>query len=264
MTYLLATYITILGLIVGSFLNVLIYRLPRGRGVVAGRSSCPNCRKTLSWVDLVPVFSWILLKGKCRNCHKKISWQYPLVELATGLLFLGAYLRFDIMSLPDLAFSLFLLSIFVVLIMTDWRHLILPDGVILFGIGGALIYGVLQRWIWHSGRYDILSMGNFLAAIMFFGVLYLVWWASSGTWLGLGDAKLMGLIALVFGTVGALFIFYTAIIIGGIIGLGLYLSRRADLKTKLPLGSYICLVAILYVFQGLWLADQLNFYLLFR
>lgn len=253
-----------LGAIIGSFLNVLVYRLPRDENVVSGRSRCPSCKKNLAWLDLIPIFSFLFLRGKCRYCRKPIHWQYPLVELSSGLLFLGAYWRWGMGHPLDLVFSTYLLAIFLALGVSDARYLILPDKVIMAGAAGGLLYGLAERFGGLRGGYGIFRPDHWWGAGLFFIVLYLMWFFSKGTWLGLGDAKLMALVGLVFGWRGAAFIFYTAIVIGGIIGLVLYLSRRANLKTKLPLGTYICLAGGFYIFQGLWLADKLKFYLLFR
>lgn len=253
-----------LGAIVGSFLNVLVYRLLRGEDVVRGRSRCPFCKKNLNWFDLVPIFSFLFLRGRCRYCRRAIHWQYPLVELGSGLLFLGAYLRWRGGDPFDLVFSVFLLTVFLALGVSDARYLILPDEIIVAGGAGTLFYGLAEYFGWLGGHYGIFLPDHWWGAGLFFVVLCLVWFVSKGRWLGLGDAKLMALVGLVFGWRGAALIFYTAIVIGGIIGLVLYLSRRADLKTKLPLGTYICLAGGFYIFQGLWLADRLKFYLLFR
>lgn len=260
----MVAYLFVLGLIIGSFVNVLVYRLPRSQGVVRGRSRCPCCHKTLSWLDLVPVISFLALRGRCRYCQKPIGWQYPLVELATGGLFAAAGYFMSAIRGPDLVFSLFILVLLLALALTDWQHLILPDELIAAGIVGTLFYGIVGRWGMGTAHYNVFSPGYWGAALGFFGVLYLVWLWSKGTWIGLGDAKLMGWMGLVFGGTGAFFIFYAAIVIGGIMGLGLYLIKRADLKTKLPLGTYICLAAGWYIFQGLSITAWLRFYLIFR
>lgn len=260
----MAVYLFVLGLIVGSFVNVLIYRLPREQGVVRGRSRCPYCRQTLSWLELIPVVSFLVLRGYCRYCHQPISWQYPLVELITGGVFAAAGYFIGVDQGADLIFSLFTLVLLLALAFTDWQRLILPDGLIIAGVAGTLIYGASDWGGLGIASYNIFSFDHLGAALGWFGVLYLVWLLSKGTWIGLGDAKLMGWLGLAFGVAGALFIFYTAIVIGGMMGLGLYLMRRADLKTKLPLGTYLCLTAGWYIFQGLSIVEQLRFHLIFR
>lgn len=252
------------GLIVGSFVNVLVYRLPRGQGVVKGRSRCPHCRKKLWWGDLVPVMSFIWLDGQCRYCRKSISWRYPVVELISGLLFLWSWLSFAPQGIGAMVFYVFLLETLLALALMDMAWLLLLDKIILVGLGGTLLYGVLEIMGLVAGSIKIISGFNFLSALFFLALLGSLWLVSKGRWIGLGDAKLMGWLGLVFGWQGGWIILYTAMVIGGIISLGLYLSKKAGLKTKLPLGTFICLAAGLYIFRGPIIIDQLKFYLLFR
>ena len=254
----------IFGLIVGSFVNVLVYRLPREQGFVKGRSRCPRCRKKLWWGDLIPVASFIWLKGQCRYCHKPISWRYPVVELISGLIFLLSWVYLAPWGVGGVFFFIFLLETMLVLALIDMAFLLLLDKVMLFGLGGTLLYGVLEIMGGVPKTVGIISWSHLLSAIFFLALLGSLWFISHGRWIGLGDAKLMAWLGLIFGWTGAWIILYAAIVIGGIISLGLYLSKKASLKTKLPLGTFICAAVGLYIFLGSTIIQQLNFYLIFR
>lgn len=259
----LPLFYLIFGLILGSFVNVLIYRLPRGQGVMWGRSSCPNCHHILSWLDLIPIFSFIFLGARCRYCRKKISWRYPLVELLSGLIVLGVLLEGTASSWLELAFKVFWLEVFLALAVTDFLFLILPDKISLAALIGWAILGFLQK-AGVAGGESVFSRGHLLAGLLFFGILLLVWLFSGGQWLGLGDVKLMGWVGLVFGPIGASVILYEAFILGGIMGLALYIFTKANLKTKLPLGTFISIMGIIYVLTGTSILNALNFYFIFR
>ena len=212
----------ILGLLVGSFLNVLIYRLPRGIGFVKGRSACPHCEKQIAWYDLMPVISFVLLHGRCRNCHAPISFQYPLIEIISGIFFVFA---------PSII-ALILLEIFLVIAVIDYQHLIIPDSLVII-VG---LVGLFQ-----------LHLFTALASAGFFGILWLI---SNGRWIGFGDVKLAGALGLFFGFPATLLIIYIAIMVGGAVGLVLMATRRATMKTALPFGSLLCVSAGVYLFYG--------------
>ena len=167
------------GLVFGSFLNVVIYRLKSGDSIRFGRSFCPRCKTILKWHDLVPLLSFFLLKGQCRHCRKKISWQYPAVELAVGLLFiLGAgFFAFTGSAL----FYVLIVSIFTILFVYDLKHYLIPDRVSL----PAIILFFLGNLYFGS------SIFSLLAAILG-GAAWFAWqfFASGGRWVGGGDIRL--------------------------------------------------------------------------
>ncbi|MEX2052900.1 MAG: prepilin peptidase [Candidatus Paceibacterota bacterium] len=246
-------YIFLIGLVVGSFINVVVYRLPKGRTFISGRSSCTNCLKQIEWYDLIPVVSFFALKARCRNCKTAISWQYPLAELYSGAMFLFSFQIFS-ENLVYWLFSLFLIEIFLILALIDWQNLILPDSVILAAIAVTLIFGVYQRF-WDNAPSggvigNILSRGNVSAALLFFAVIFLIWFLSKGEWIGLGDAKLVGVIGLAFGMLGATFIIYGAVFLGMIAGLIILMAKKGDMKTKLPFGTFLSVSATIYIFFG--------------
>ena len=212
------------GLFVGSFLNVLIYRIPRGQQFVAGRSRCPHCRAVLAWYDLIPVASWLILHGRCRTCHQQISPVYPFVELLSGLFFVFAP------SIPMLV----ALEVFLVLVIVDYRHLIIPDGLLIVLLAAAL---ATRAFSWDT-LWTVLGCGGFFL---------LLWLVSRGRWIGFGDVKFAAVIGVLFGFPGGVIALYAAVILGGVISVFLLALGRATMKTKLPLGSLFAVSAMWYI-----------------
>ena len=253
--------IPLFGLVMGSFLNCIIYRLQTGESFLKGRSFCPHCRHELSWQDLIPVFSFLILKGKCRYCQKPISWQYPLVELATGIIFLlivwnlefGICLEFGIWNLLFyLLISCFLIIIFVY----DLKHYIIPDAVIYPAIAIAFLYQLFRmlnfvNWnlfgIWNveSGILRPISSA-FLASLFFLAIVFL----SQGKWMGLGDVKLAFLMGLFLGFPNILVALFLAFFIGAIIGIGLIISGKRTLKSEVPFGPFLITGTFIALFWG--------------
>ncbi|MFA6272998.1 MAG: prepilin peptidase [Candidatus Paceibacterota bacterium] len=174
MDYLWGLFILAIGAIVGSFLNVVALRYGTGKSPLTGRSFCSACNRKLSAVDLVPVFSFIFLGGKCRTCKAKISWQYPLVEILTAIIFLFLFKS---------PLALVAWCILIVIMIYDWRHKIIPDGL-------ALAFGILTLVMAILANFD----GNLFLALLwgplFATPFFLLWYFSGGKWMGLGDAKL--------------------------------------------------------------------------
>jgi len=203
------------GLFVGSFLNVLIYRIPRAQQFIAGRSRCPHCQATLAWYDLIPVVSFLLLRGHCRYCHARISLRYPAVELASGLIFVFApsYLAIAV------------LEILLVIAIIDYEHLIIPDSFV-------IILALLGLWNPHV----FTALGSA-------GFFFILWAISKGRWIGFGDVKLAGALGLFFGFPSGPLVIYLAIISGGILGAFLLLLGKAHRKTALPFGTLLAIAA---------------------
>jgi len=239
-------FVFLFGLIVGSFLNCIIYRLETQGNFLKGRSFCPHCKHILSWQDLIPIFSFIFLKGKCRYCQKKISWQYPLVEIATGTIFL---LIFSFYFIPTLfqfitTLYLFIVSSFLITIFVyDLKHYIIPDKIIYLAIAIALIFNLLKSdFQWKS---DFLISA--FAASLFFLLIVLV---SRGRWMGVGDIKLAFLMGLVLGWPGILVALLSAFYIGAIFGLGLMALGKKKLKSEVPFAPFLVTGTFLALFWG--------------
>ncbi|MFA6536168.1 MAG: prepilin peptidase [Candidatus Paceibacterota bacterium] len=257
MNYLVGTAFFLLGLIIGSFLNVLILRYRTGRTVL-GRSACFSCGTTLIWQDLVPVFSFLAIGGKCRSCGSKISIQYPLVEFLTGLIFLAVFwqvgLRFGLESLFYLIYYLIIWSLLIVILVYDLRHKIIPDGFVytfaILALVNFLAITPFEQLSQSSGLWELL------AGPILFLPFFLVWSLSRGRLMGLGDGKL----ALGIGWMLGLAKGGTAIILGFWVGavvsiillilskLGLSLGGKPlTIKSEVPFAPFLIL-GILIVF----------------
>lgn len=257
MEVILPAYIFLLGTIIGSFLNVVIFRAYSGRGLM-GRSSCGSCARTLGAVDLVPVFSYIFLKGRCRTCGSKISIQYPLVELATGVLFTLSYVQAQ--NAYELI-TLLTLSILGVLISTyDIRHTVIPDA-------WSYMFSVVAIG-WRIP--EIVAGSVSIADVIFAGLvmsagLWAVWYLSDGRWIGFGDVKLVFGVGALLGVFGACMTLWLACIIGSFVGIALlakqYLHGRlhyVTMQTQLAFGPFILVSAGLILFEYISLTQLWN------
>ncbi len=242
------------GTIVGSFLNCVIYRLEQGQSFLKGRSYCPFCKHTLSWQDLIPVLSFLFLKGKCRYCQKKISIQYPLVELSAGILFLFIYL---ISRGPSsVIFNWMVSSFLIIIFIYDFKHYIISDSVIYPAIAIALIFN-FQFLIFNEFSIFKFSILSAISAAAFFLLIVLV---SRGKWMGVGDIKLAFLMGLVLGWPNILVALFSAFFIGAIIGIGLITAGKKHLKSEVPFGPFLVTGTFLAM---LWGGEIVNWYLTF-
>ncbi len=245
---LLGLWSTLLGLVVGSYLNVVIYRLPRDLSTVRPRSSCPSCGTPIAVRDNVPVLSYLLLRGRCRHCAAAISPRYPLIEALTGGLFLACYLRFGF-TVEALAAALFCAAM-VALAAIDIEHYILPDLITLPGTALSLL---AARWLPWSGGWQ----GSLLGAALGAGLLLLLWkgWflLRGEEGMGLGDVKMLAFVGAFLGWKGTLITLFLASLSGSVVGLALVGSGGAGLKTKLPFGAFLSLAAVIALFAGPWI-----------
>jgi leader peptidase (prepilin peptidase)/N-methyltransferase len=246
---LVALYAAVFGLIVGSYLNVVIYRLPLGISTVFPRSRCPACGAPIRPWDNLPVVSWLLLGGRCRACRARISWRYPAVEAATSLFFAASFLRFG-WSIATPVAVLFG-CVMIVLAMIDFDHMILPDRITLPGIAVGL---ALQPWLPWGGLRQAL-IGAALGA----GILLAVW----GGWylirreegMGLGDVKMLALIGAFLGWKGVLVALFFGTLLGAITGLALMRWGPLDMRSKLPFGTFLALGGLIALFFGPAISD---------
>ena len=243
-------YIFIAGLIIGSFVNVVIHRVPFGQSIVGGRSHCPHCRAKLAWYDLIPVISFLILAGRCRACGKKISPVYPAIEVYSGFVAVMSYWLFAGSGWIAWISGAFILELFLILAVIDFRHLILPDSLLIVLLVGAVAWSILQKIIGSTGSWQIFDLSSLAGAGVLAAIFFLVWLLSRGRGLGLGDVKLTGIIGLIFGFWGGLIVLYLAVAAGAILGAILLLTHRANLKTKLPFGTLICASATAYILLG--------------
>ncbi len=257
-------FIFIIGTAVGSFVNVVIYRLPQGLGIVGGRSRCEGCGKNIRWFDLIPLVSFLMLRGQCRDCKFKISFVHPLIELYSGLIFFFSFKTIFPLGLVNWIFSVAILEIFLILALVDLKHFILPDSIIIFLLGATVIYGLIER-LFFSERaiYPVISFSGLEGFLLAFIPFFAIWFFSGGRGMGLGDIKLAAVLGFIFGSTGVLLVLYGAVALGAIVGIFMLLFRKAGLSTKLPLGTFISFTASLYVFFGsqivFYLSDNLHF-----
>ena len=247
-------FIFLLGLVVGSFINVLIYRLPRNLGFVWEGSRCTKCRHLLSWLDLFPVFSFLFLKGKCRYCQKKISFRYPLVEFLAGASFFVLFLLNKPFGAYDWAiFAIWagIIALLLVLVFIDFEHFVIPDRILialgLMAVASAVIQGVIQGSSLDGSLYGGSLWHNILTGVvsaLFFFIIYLV---SRGKAIGLGDVKLTFVLGFLFGFPGVLIVIYGALAAGTLWGIILILFFGARLKTKIPFGTVLGAVSIIFI-----------------
>jgi leader peptidase (prepilin peptidase) / N-methyltransferase len=234
----------IFGALVGSFLNVCIYRMPRSESVVSPPSHCPNCSYNIRWYDNIPVFSYLLLRGKCRGCGARISLRYPLVEMLNGLLTLAIFLRFG----PTLAFPVLLLfcSALVVITFIDIEHQIIPDEISLTGIvvGFACSF-FLSGLGWVNSLLGILLGGGSLLL-----VAYAYQWLTGKEGMGGGDIKLLAMMGAFLGWKAIAFIIFASSLVGSVVGISLMLIQKKDSKLAIPFGPYLAFGALLYIFCG--------------
>ncbi|OGE74074.1 MAG: hypothetical protein A3I07_01335 [Candidatus Doudnabacteria bacterium RIFCSPLOWO2_02_FULL_42_9] len=236
----------VFGLIVGSFLNAVIFRLHSSESIIRGRSHCVHCKHELSPMDLIPVVSFMILSGKCRYCHKKISWQYPLVELVTGLVFVLLALSSDFRLLTSEFWYLLTVICFLIIIAVfDFKHFLILDVVIYPALILATIYN-LSTGFFVEGIIGALVISGFFAAQYF---------VSKGRWIGFGDVKLGLLLGSIFGLKLGLVMLLLAYFMGAIVGVGLLITGRKKLSSELPFGVFLSISAILIMLYGQDLAD---------
>lgn len=234
----------VFGMVVGSFLNVCICRMPKNESVVSPPSHCPGCSYQIRWYDNIPLVSYLLLRGKCRGCDAHISLQYPLVELLNGILSLCLFLRFG----PSPAFAaLFLFcSALVVITFIDIEHQIIPDEISLPGIAvGFILSFVLQGHTWLNSLLGILLGGGSLLLVAY---LYQKLTGKDG--MGGGDIKLLAMMGAFLGWKAVPFIIFTSSLVGSLIGVSIMLLQKKDSKFAIPFGPYLAFGAVLYIFYG--------------
>jgi len=234
----LSFFILVLGLVIGSFLNVVIYRLPEETedSIVLSRSHCPSCGKQLAWYDLIPIFSYLFLKGKCRYCGEKISLQYPVIEFINGLLYLLLFLKFGL-SIELLIYAP-LFSALLVGAVIDIKSQILPDKITLTGMVFGIIITLTTNFVTIQQALIGFAVG--------FIPLFLLVMVKPGS-MGGGDIKLMGMLGIFIGWQGVLNIHIISSISASIINIALILFKGNDFKQKFAFGPYLILGAYISV-----------------
>lgn len=237
MGYVYLIFVAFIGLAFGSFLTVIIFR-PNGKGILLGRSECRKCLTRLKWYDLFPIFSFLMLRGRCRHCGHKITFLYLVIELAT----LSAFVPYCWLNGPCLGIEsvywLGMILILTALSFFDYLYYILPDRIIGVGFVGALLYRLLSGGGFSEGILTGLALASF------FCIIFII---SRGEWMGFGDVKLVGFIGFVLGFPLAIWSILIATWIGALWGIGLLVTKKANLKTPLPFGTFMSATTILLV-----------------
>jgi leader peptidase (prepilin peptidase)/N-methyltransferase len=241
----------ILGLLVGSFLNVVIWRIPRGESVVRPPSHCPSCGQEISARDNIPLFSWLVLRGRCRNCQSHISVRYPLVEAANAALFAGLALRFGPHAI--LVAYLYLGAVGLALALIDLDVHRLPNSLTLpsYAVGAVLL--TVAALVSHH-PFDLLRAALGMAAMYAFYFLLVVIKPGGMGW---GDVKLSGVLGLYLGFLGwgpLVVGTFLAFLLGGFAGVALMVAGRARRKSRIPFGPFMVAGALIAVFAGQHLA----------
>lgn len=247
------TFLTALGLLIGSFLNVVIYRVPAGFSLVSPGSACPLCQHPVRVFDNIPVVSWLVLRGRCRDCAAPISARYPSVELATGFLFGLSGWAFGLTAYG--AAVLVLMATGVALFMIDLDHQRLPFAITATAAIGAGVALAADAVV--NGPDPILRA--LLSAALWFGVYGGVWFVTAGRGMGLGDVALAPVLGLVLGWLGwgpSVVGLMSGFVIGSVVGVALVLAGRAGSRSRIPHGPFLLAGAWAGLFAGesLWRA----------
>lgn len=229
--------IFLIGLSVGSFFNVVIFRFNTGKGIVKGRSKCIKCNSVIKWSDLIPVFSYIALRGECRECKNKISLFYPVVEISTAIMFLLLFLNIETMSYMTLV-NAFVILLFSLIIFFDIRYLIIPDKVL-----ALLAAAVLLKFAIDTRSFYYLLISAF-GPTLFFAILFL---ASKGKWIGFGDIKLTFLIGFLFGYPMGYLTIVAAVWLATIVSIILLVTKRVSIKTEIPFGAFLSITSVIFI-----------------
>jgi leader peptidase (prepilin peptidase)/N-methyltransferase len=236
MSVLVAIYAAVIGMIVGSFLNVCIHRLPLRLSLAWPASHCPTCKAPVKPYDNIPVLSYIWLRGRCRACQSPIALKYPIVELVTGAVFLGAFLMFDT---PVLAQRLLFACAMIVLFVVDLEHRILPDLITIPGIVVGFLFSLFMPPGWIDSLIGIVAGGG---SLWLMGELYYRVRHEEG--MGFGDVKMLAMIGAFLGWKLMLLTLVLSSFIGSIVGVAMIALKQGDMKYALPFGTFLALGAL--------------------
>lgn len=234
----------ILGLVIGSFLNVCIFRIPLKKSIVFPASHCFHCKHELKPLDLLPFFSFFILKGKCRYCGEKISIQYPLIELVTGLLFLFVLINYGL-SFYSFFYMIFI-SLLLIVAIIDYKKGIIPNVLILFGLIFGMVYNISIVITTYS--FDRLKEG-IIGFLVGTAIIFIIILVSRGG-MGAGDLKLMGVIGLFLGYKGVILTIFLGVLLGGIFAIIILIAKLKERKSTIPFGPFLCMGAFIALIWG--------------
>jgi leader peptidase (prepilin peptidase) / N-methyltransferase len=243
METLIPFYAFIFGLLIGSFLNVVIYRLPEKKDLTTTRSACRACGKQLTWYQNIPLFSYLFLKGKCSSCKTRISWRYPLIELFTGLV--AFWLAPSSLSVESLGFFFFYFAIaciFICHFFIDLDHHLLLDSLNLYLLAIIIPFAIIS----YPWQYWIIGGAIGFGAPLIVSILFYKLRGQAG--LGGGDIKLYGILGILFGPTGIVFTIFLSCFVGALIGVTLILLKKMTKDRPMAFGPSILLVAVIQIY----------------
>ncbi|MCX8008336.1 MAG: prepilin peptidase [Patescibacteria group bacterium] len=235
-------FLGVIGLFIGSFLGVIIDRLPQGTSIIFGRSRCDHCRKTLRWFELIPVVSFILQRARCLRCGAWLSWKYPSIEILTGALFIIVWFATEfsiILFIPAIVVACSLLVITII----DMKHMIIPDSLIV-----SLIIGSLAYQIFRFESFELIIGNYFLTAVGSYVVFYILWEITKRKGIGFGDVKLSFALGLLIGYPRVIISLYLAFLTGAFIAIILIIVRKKTMKSPIPFGPFLIIGALFSLF----------------
>lgn len=256
-------FLFILGSVIGSFLNVCIYRIPMGEQIITGRSKCPHCGHIIKWYDNIPLLSYLILRARCRYCNERISFKYPVVEAITGIYLCLVWRYFN----SDIWLSLiyFLYGAFLIIgSFIDIDFMIIPDRITIGGIAIGLIVSTVYPQLFHQDIFWKGFLESFISVLISGGVLYGIAVAGSIIFrkeaMGMGDVKLLGMMGSFLGWQRAVGSIFVASFIGAIVGVIIHIFFRKEKlrEVKIPFGPYLSLGSVILLFWG---EDLLRWYL---
>ena len=242
-TFQFFTFLFIFGAIIGSFLNVIILRTKESKNPFLGRSHCPKCNKKLSFWELIPILSFIFLRGRCIKCKSKISWQYPLLELVTAILFFiaGYFWIYTDNSILELVRNLIAISFLIVIFVYDLRWQLIPDR---FSLPAIVIIFLINIFLGVS-YLDMIS-----GALVVGGFFMLQFAVSKGRWIGGGDIRIGVLMGIILGLQWGLMALLLAYVVGAVFSIILILASRKKFDSKIAFGTFLTLATVIVLFYG--------------
>ncbi|WP_422487185.1 prepilin peptidase [Gudongella sp. DL1XJH-153] len=238
--------IFIYGLLIGSFLNVLIYRIPRDENIAWPGSHCTSCEHDLKWYDNIPLFSYLFLKGKCRYCGEKISIQYPVVEASNAIIYVLLFLSFYYNSKLDFVFFAFISSILIAIAFIDLKDQIIPDSLVIT----VLVLSILQKTLLHFYDGVPFPLMDSLLGLFIAGGIFLLIVFFSGGGMGGGDVTLIAALGFILGVRLIFLNIFLAFILGAVISIFLLATKIKSRKDPIPFGPFIILGFFMVLFLG--------------
>lgn len=237
-------FVFVFGLIIGSFLNVCIYRIPRGESIAFPPSHCTNCNTKIKWYDLIPIVSYIILKGKCRHCGEKISIVYPIIEALNALLWVIAYLNYGF----TLSFfkCIFLISLFIVIALIDYNTQDIYFNTIIIGIIGATCFIIIES-ILYRNVYQVLNY--VIGGVISSGIICIIILITKG--MGWGDAEICLIAGLFLGFPESLFMLLISFVVGGIISVVILALKKKKRKDAIAFAPFIAIGSVIMCIYGI-------------